>query len=400
MAVVPPRRGSAARTYNLLRHLSRRHEVVQFSLTWDEPPVLRPRIEESRVTPGYRELRYRHPVTGGANWVGKRAWIGAPVLSGLGLRLARPRELGRLLRWAEVVLVEFPWQFEACRRRGAGGRLVLASHNVESLKFPSWARSADARMPGPWLRYVGRAEARAARAAELVLAVSPEERDHYVNRYGVEADRVVDVPNGADTERFAPVDSETRAAARRRLGLPDRTTVLYAASAIPPNRRGAEWVRRVAETLDRFTFLAVGPGARVEGGPSNLVCPGFVDDVRPWFQAADLGLCPIEHGAGTKIKLLEYMAAGLPAVAFPAALRGLAARDGVEVVAAEPSVADLSAGLARLADDAELADRIRRAARQLVVERYDWARIAERLEAALTASRTTQASAEARAAEA
>ena len=38
--VHPPRRGAGIRTYNLLRHLSARHEVVQFSLPEDDPPAL------------------------------------------------------------------------------------------------------------------------------------------------------------------------------------------------------------------------------------------------------------------------------------------------------------------------------------------------------------------------
>ena len=117
-----------------------------------------------------------------------------------------------------------------------------------------------------------------------------------------------------------------------------------------------------------------------------MICTGFVDDVRPYFDAADVALCPIEHGAGTKIKLLEYMASGLPTVVFPSAMHGLAARDGVEVVVAEPSVRRLRTAIERLADDTALALRIGRAARELAVERYDWARIARRLDDALTAS--------------
>jgi glycosyltransferase involved in cell wall biosynthesis len=373
--------------YNLLRCLSARHEVRQFSLPRHVPMRLRPRLQETRVTPNYRELRYDHPVAGVANWLGHAAWVGAPLLSGLALRLTRPAALTRLLDWADLVLVEFPWQFEYCRRRRADQIYVLASHNVESLKFPSWARAAGARFTRrPWVRYVERAEIKAARGARLVLAVSAPDREHYLQRYALDPARVVEVPNGADTQRHAPVDPETRSAARRSLGLPDRPTVLYAGSAIPPNRVGADWVRRLAAATDRFTFLSVGEGARLRDGPPHLVSPGFVDDIRPYFHAADMALCPIEHGAGTKIKLLEYMANGLPTVAFSAALHGVAARDGSEVVVAEPSVAALLAAIERLANDPPLAQRIGGAARELSVKRYDWCRIARRLDDDLVAA--------------
>jgi len=107
IAVCPPRRGSAVRTYNLLRHLSRSHEVRQFSLGWDDPPVLRPQLEHTRPAPTYEEQRYRHPVNDAFNALTKRSWVSAPVLSGISLTLTRPPALDRLLSWADIVLVEF-----------------------------------------------------------------------------------------------------------------------------------------------------------------------------------------------------------------------------------------------------------------------------------------------------
>ncbi len=64
------------------------------------------------------------------------------------------------------MLVEFPWQFEYCRLRLRHLRrhvpLVLAAHNLERLKFESWARAAGVTVSRfPWTGYVGRAEARA-----------------------------------------------------------------------------------------------------------------------------------------------------------------------------------------------------------------------------------------------
>src|SRR5690348_10469805 len=90
MAVYPPRRGSAVRTYSLLRDLSARHDVRQFSLPWDDPFSPRPRLEQRQVTPTYSELRFRHPLAGAANRLGERAWVNAPLLSGLALQITRP----------------------------------------------------------------------------------------------------------------------------------------------------------------------------------------------------------------------------------------------------------------------------------------------------------------------
>ena len=216
-----------------------------------------------------------------------------------------------------------PWQFRYCARRRGGAPLVYASHNLEAEKFASYAAAAGVRVEGNRrLRAIEAIEARAAREAELVVAVTDADGRAFAERYGTDPSRVIVIPNGADTARYRPVDAETRRAARRSLGLPDRPVAMFAGSRISPNRHGLDWVRRLAERDRRFTFLVVGAVAPRGWMGENLVCTGFVDDFPSYLRAADLALCPIEYGAGTKIKLLESLAAGLPVVAFAEADRG------------------------------------------------------------------------------
>jgi glycosyltransferase involved in cell wall biosynthesis len=366
--------------HNLLCQLSRRHEVHQFSQAlgafspWGS-------VEEWRVTRSYREHRYSHPLAWSVVEAGRRACLGAPVLAGLGLRLSRPSCLRRLVDWADVILVEFPWQFEHCRRWRPDGRFVLSTHNVESLKFASWGEAAERPSIGArWARYIERSEANAVSRADLVLAVSSADRNEFIRRYGVRPDRVIEIPNGADTRELAPATPEAKAAAKRGLRLPAKPTVIFSASDIPPNRRGLEWVRRLAARTDRFTFLVVGGVTASATRERNLVATGPVEEVGCYFDAADMAICPIEHGGGTKIKLLESFAAGLPTVAFADVLRGVAARDGVHVLAAEKSEEGLLSALDRLLDEPRLAQQLGSRGRRLAAEDYDWARIAERLE--------------------
>jgi glycosyltransferase involved in cell wall biosynthesis len=381
--VAPPDQGSSARTYNLLLRLSARHDVRQFS----QPRRGRLRPGEPRelhVNPRYRELRWTNPLAGAVCEVGERTWVGAPALSGLALDLLRPRALRDLLGWAEVILVEFPWQFGHCARHRGDAPIVYAAHNLEAEKFASYAAAAGVGVEGNRrLRAIEATEARAAREADLVVAVTEADRRGFAERYGIDPAGVVVAPNGADTERYRPADAETRRAARRSLGLPDRPVVMFAGSRIAPNRYGLEWVRQLAARDQRFTFLVVGavaPRPRVEG---NLVLTGFVDDFPRYLSAADFALCPIEYGAGTKIKLLESLAAGLPVLAFAEATSGLGVRDGEHLLVVDKDVEALGRGLDRLAGDAALAERLSAAARAYVCEHHDWDRIAADLDAAL-----------------
>jgi polysaccharide biosynthesis protein PslH len=64
---------------------------------------------------------------------------------------------------------------------------------------------------------------------------------------------------------------------------------------------------------------------------------GFVPDVRTKITTASLYVCPIMDGGGTKLKILDALAMGMPIVAHPIACEGINLRDGEDVVfAREP----------------------------------------------------------------
>lgn len=378
----PPERGSAVRAFHLLRHLGHRHEVRQFSQAQWRDKRFGGFSEEVRLSPSFSEYRWVDRVASLVSEISERSWTRAPLLSGAALRLRRPRALERLFSWADVTLVEFPWQFDFCRRR-ARGPVVLASHNIEALKFLDYRSACGLPVrPGAWLRFIERAEARAASRADLILAVSREDRQAFLERYRVDASRVAVVPNGADIDTYRPASAESRLAARRSLGLPDRPVVLFAGSDVPPNRAGVRWIHRLAALTDRFTFLVVGPVSRrmTEG---HVVATGRVSDISVCFRAADMFICPVRFGGGTKIKLLEAFAAGLPTVAFEESIHGIGVRNDEHLLIEGPDEKALIAALHRLADDGGLSRRLGRSAATHVALHHDWARIAEDLERVL-----------------
>jgi glycosyltransferase involved in cell wall biosynthesis len=102
----------------------------------------------------------------------------------------------------------------------------------------------------------------------------------------------------------------------------------------------------------------------------------------PYFQAADVALCPIEHGGGTKIKVWDALAAGLPTVVFPETMQG-EVRHGEQVWVAEKTEDALVAAVSRMLDDGETAGRLGATGRAFVVAHHDWKDLADGLEAAL-----------------
>jgi glycosyltransferase involved in cell wall biosynthesis len=215
------------------------------------------------------------------------------------------------------------------------------------------------------------------------VAVSAADRERFVELYAVDPDRVVEVPNGSDTERFTPAPRDAKEPLREALGLPARPTVVYAAAGPKvADLVGLRWVRSAAANLGNTTFLVVG-GVSPPFVEGNVIATGFVPDPVPYFQAADIAVCPIEYGGGTKLKLFDSLAAGLPSVVFEEALHGTDFRHGEEVWIAEKSISALTTAVSRLLEDQALADRLSVQGRELVVVQHDWKDSARRLEAAL-----------------
>ncbi len=346
--------------------------------------AFRPQTVRIEVANRYPAVEHHHPFADAILEISRRSWVSAPVTSGWGLSIAKPGMLDELMDWADVVLVEFPWQFEYCRRRAGSKPLVLASHNIELEKFRDYAVVGGVRQEGNyWLKFIEKSERHAARNATLVVAVSEADRNLFVNCYGVDPAKIVVAPNGADTRFYQPVDETVREHAKRELGLPDKPAVLFMGSDVPPNRAGVKWLERLSCRTNQFTFLAVGPvSRRIVEGP-NLRRFGEVDDLRPFLRAADFSLCSVEYGGGTKIKLWESLAAGLPTVAFQESLRGTDLLEGEHVLISEPNVDSLLNCLGRLTADPELAARLARNGRHHVVAHHNWTDIGGRLAVSL-----------------
>jgi glycosyltransferase involved in cell wall biosynthesis len=381
--VLPPESGSRVRIFNLLLHLSESYDVRLFSQVRRRPGSTQ-LSGVLALNDSFAEIRYCNPVASFVSDLAESRLIQSPALRGAGLRLTRPSTLDRLLEWADVVLVEFPWQLPYCRKRAPHKPIVLASHNVEASKFASYAEAIGGRGERHrWARQIERIERRAVAGADLILAVSPDDRSEFIARYGAHPDDVAVIPNGADTSQYVPTSSQLRQRAKERLGLPDRPTVIYVGGNSAPNWAGLSWVRRLSELTDRFTFLVVGEMSKGQTGGATFVATGVVNDLAPYFAASDISICPIQFGGGTKIKLLESLAAGLPTVAFEEATRGLDLVPGQHLLVVEKDEREIMTALDRLADDLQLAQGLGEAGRQHVASRFDWRQIAATLDVAL-----------------
>jgi glycosyltransferase involved in cell wall biosynthesis len=193
--------------------------------------------------------------------------------------------------------------------------------------------------------------------------------------------RIAVVENGVDVAFHS--DREIEDAWRRASGKPGDThrdllfvgSMDYHANIDAAVRFARETWRPLRERLPDLRFVIVGrnPAPEVQALASipGVVVTGTVDDVRPYYRGAVAEVVPLRVGSGTRLKILEAMAAGVPVVSTSLGAEGLDVTDGRDILLAETPEAMLEA-VQSLANSAERRREIAAAGRELARTRYDW----------------------------
>jgi glycosyltransferase involved in cell wall biosynthesis len=243
----------------------------------------------------------------------------------------------------------------------AGSGMLAARATGLPLLLDDCSPSSEERTLGaglPWLAHrVFRNQVRAARH----LVVSSHALRARLAGEGVPADKLHVVPNGSDLAGYACADG---GAVRRRLGLEGACVIGFAGSFQPWHQvdlllealallrdEPAVHVLLMGDGPERPHALAA---ARRLGLGRRVTAPGALPskDLPAWIAACDIGAVPGSNDYGQPMKLMDYAAAGLPAVAPALAPVREVVEDGVTGLLFAPGdVGALAVVLARLIRD-------------------------------------------------
>ena len=151
----------------------------------------------------------------------------------------------------------------------------------------------------------------------------------------------------------------------------------FATSVLPEVRRALP--NAVFRLVGRYRETAATDVLRARTGVALV---GEVVDVAEELSAADLVVVPIRYGGGTRIKILEAFAHGIPVVTTSAGCEGLDVADGQHVLIADDPLGFATA-CQRLLEDASLRRRLVANARELWSTSYRWSSVRHNVIAAV-----------------
>jgi glycosyltransferase involved in cell wall biosynthesis len=212
--------------------------------------------------------------------------------------------------------------------------------------------------------------------------VSDADRESFARLYpGAIRQPVHVIPTGVDTDFYRPAPSPPASRGLVFTGsmdwLPNEDAMIWFCRDVLP-------LIRAQEPQTTLTIVGRAPTPQVVrlGREAGITVTGTVDDIRPYVGSAAVYIVPLRIGGGTRLKIFEAMSMGKAVVSTSVGAEGLPVNDGEHLVLADEPAA-FAASVVQLMRDVDRRRMLERAARKLVLDRYDWSAVAGELEHAL-----------------
>lgn len=379
-SIYPPHHGGAVRLYNLVKQLADRCELylLIFSKEGED------REQRAALEPFCARVDFHH-------WIPSitrdRFGLEPPSALLFDSKEARAKIIDIVVGFhIDVVQLEYTELGQYVSAVPRGVPVILTEHDIAfrsfdrrrklgfHRRFPEGSAFGSSRADS---RRLQRYELKWDEEADQVHTMSVDDARFLARFLSDGAARLRVLPNGVDADYYAPSGDGSK-----------RHDVLYVGNFQNlPNVDALEhfvadvWpLIRLRCPGARLTVVGANPSERVLrfDGADGITVLGEVADLRPVYHQHRVMVAPIRAGSGTRLKILEACAAGLPVVTTTLGAEGIEYQDGLHMLTAD-GAAPFADAVERVLTDDELCRRLSQAGIELVREHYDWRLVADRL---------------------
>ena len=388
----PATSGKRLRTLNLMLQLAEHHEIIYLARADDNDPSTE-MAREFLADHGIRAELVHDPLPV-KRGLGFCVRLAANLASPLPYSVASHQSdamrhvVNRLAAEQPIDLWQCEWSgyLSTVREQPHGRRLCMA-HNVDAL---IWRRYFEVeRNPlrrlyvrEQWRKFL-RFERKAFRDAGQVVAVTQDDATLLRDQFGICQVEVVD--NGIDChwiEQFDPAQANG-GSVRRPLQY-----LFLGALDWRPNQDAVGWLLDEIVPLIRTRhadaqLLIVGrnPSARIQqrcAKTAGVRLHADVPDVRPYLAQSQVMVVPLRIGGGSRLKILEALAAGLPVVSTTVGAEGLRITPDQHYLSND-TADGIAASVVECFNRPDWARTLAEQGKEVVQRNYDWPILAQRL---------------------
>lgn len=380
----PLNSGKRLRTFNLLKHLAQRHEIVFVCRQHEGIKGVDPQALEEV---GIRTILVPHPIrqkAGAKFYVALAANLFSSYPYVVTSHYSKPliKSIWREIELKPFDLLHCEWTPYAVNLRPfLPTPSVDVAHNVESR---IWRRYFEVEPNPPKKAYIYLQWKKMEQFERKVFSlftrtVAVSDQDKAVIAQWTSEDRIAVVPNGVDVDYFNPSGIPQQPHSLVFTGAldwrPNVDCMLYFLDEIWPV---------VLQSFPHSSLTIVGrrPIAALQdrvSGVQSIKLTGTVDDVRPYMEKATVYIVPLRVGGGSRLKILEAFSMRKAVVATSIGAEGIEAVPGEHLLIADDTQS-FAAAITHLFQDHELRIRLGTAGRSLVEKKYQWKTLAEKLE--------------------
>lgn len=155
----------------------------------------------------------------------------------------------------------------------------------------------------------------ACKKAKKIFCVSDNDNKLLISKLKIKDNKIIIIPNAVDTEKFYPSNKNSDQI-KNELKLEDSKIIQFFGKLdYKPNHEAVKIIRdeilpRILKKNPKAKFLIIGDHPPLKFKHENIIFSGLVENIQDYINVADVVICPLLSGGGTRLKILEALCCG------------------------------------------------------------------------------------------
>lgn len=231
----------------------------------------------------------------------------------------------------DAIIWEHPYYYWLARRikKRTGIKTITHTHNIEYQRFKSMGKW--------WWPVLKSYEKKCLQRADGIFFITPEDRQFAIDNWDIAKEKTLIVPFAVDIKTHPADRAESKNLIRSKHAVATEEKILLFNGLLnyKPNLDAVKAIVNevnpllLQQSAFQYKIIICGKGLPGEMNElreyagQNIIYAGFVDDIEPYFKAADIFLNPVQSGGGIKTKMVEAIAYGATVISTETGAAGM-----------------------------------------------------------------------------